>query len=533
MPLFEKSSLHTGIFVFIGVAMAGYTPSFARAAEPASTATTAITAVPSSNAPSARSFLVQQNDIWVQVGDSITEQACYTTYLEAFIRARYPKLAFVAVNSGKSGEVTIQGLIRFRRSVAAFKPTLVTSAFGMNDHVKVFTPNSNFQDDPASPPYRFATAVKGLGARYAVISSSPLLKPVENPDDFKNPDGTFKTPGGRTNFANRMFADKMRVVADQSGALFLDQMSPLQSIWGANYERDWVAAVGDAVKQVDAATTPEAAGLAARYFTEVMKAASRNPELYARLPLPDKEKFTQLWSANRETEVERAAYAKYLKAWLATYQASTPPFVRLSGYTDSVRSTDFIHPNQSGHLHMAGVLFKLMNGDAIVSDVQLNADGLKIVKATKATVRDLSLKDGVFIFRRLDDSLPFPIDAAARPALDVDVNTILGTPRDLFGCNRYLLKVSNLPQGTYRLAIDGVEVARPTSAQLTDGIDLGYMNKGPIFDQTQKLLNTVKQNIIMAVQAKGQPAVEKAVKPRVLEEAQPVERSWSLSKTGP
>ena len=86
-----------------------------------------LTSAPDSDSQSTSAtegFLVRDNDVWVQAGDSITWQALYTTYLEAFIRARYPNLKFVTVNSGKSGEVTIQGVIRFRGSMAAWMSDL-------------------------------------------------------------------------------------------------------------------------------------------------------------------------------------------------------------------------------------------------------------------------------------------------------------------------------------------------------------------------------------------------------------------------
>ena len=487
------------------------------------------TAEKSTPVVAANEFLVKENDIWVQVGDSITEQTLYTTYLEAFIRARYPKLHFVAINSGKSGEVTIQGIIRFRYSIAAFKPTLVTSAYGMNDHIKVFTPASQFQDDPTSAPFRFANATKRLGARYVIINSSPLLKPMESPDILVSKDGTPRLAASRTNLVNKMFADKMRVVAEKNGALFLDQMTPLQTIWGANYERDWIAAVGDSVKRVLDATTPEAASRASLYFTQVMKGILGNREFFARLALPDKEKFVSSWNAKRQTDEERAAYSQYLKNWLAAYNASTPPFVRLSGYTNSVRSIDLIHPNEAGHLHMAGVLFQLMNGNGLVSEVFLDAKSVKVVKTSKAAVRDVSFKNGVLTFKRWDESLPLPIDVAARPALNVDVSTLLGTPQDLFGMSRYLLKISNLPNGDYQIKIDGEEVARRSSDELSKGVDLGFLDKGPIYNQTQKLLEAVKQNIITAFPPKGQPGYSTNVKPKMLEEAQPVERAWTIS----
>src|SRR5688500_11980725 len=108
-------------------------------------------AQPARSTPVPTEWPLRDRHVWVMVGDSITEQKIYTTYMEAFVRARYPKLKFAAVNSGKSGQVYIQGVIRFRDTVAAYKPTLITVNFGMNDHVKVFG-GDDFQDDPTNAP---------------------------------------------------------------------------------------------------------------------------------------------------------------------------------------------------------------------------------------------------------------------------------------------------------------------------------------------------------------------------------------------
>jgi hypothetical protein len=472
-------------------------------------------------------FLVHNNDVWVQAGDSITWQALYTTYLEAFIRARYPKLSFVAVNSGKSGEVTIQGIIRFRGTMAAFKPTLITSAYGMNDHVKVFGPGGNFLDDPRSAPQRFADEVKKVGARYAIISASPLLQPMEDESTFKAADGTWIIPKERTNFVNKQFADQVKIVAERNGIPYLDQMTPLLQIWTANYERDRVAAIRHAIEPFLAVPLTVENLLA---FTNAFKPYQRDSALpLEKLPLPDKDNFlAQMSSAARGDLSKWEVLRQYLVGWAKLVDESTLPFVQVSGYTNSSRAIDLIHPNEAGHLQMAALVFRLMGGDDLVSDVAIDARSAKVVKATKASVRDISSKAGVLSFKRLDESLPLPIDALSRPALNVAVDTELGNSRNLFGTSRYLLQISNLPFGQYSLAIDDEEVARYSAAELAKGVDLGLIKKGPVYEQTQKLLEAVRANVVMAVPEKGQAMVGTNVAPKVVPEALPVEHTWTL-----
>jgi hypothetical protein len=177
---------------------------------------------------------------------------------------------------------------------------------------------------------------------------------------------------------------------------------------------------------------------------------------------------------------------------------------------------------------MAGVLLKLLDADGLVSDVRIDAEKQVVMSATKAEVRDLKIQKGIVSFKRWDQSLPFPIDPLARPALGVDVPTSLGSPHSIFGLSRYLLAVEHLPAGRYEIAIDGEAVAVTTAEQLTLGFDAGLLDKGPVAAQTLRVLAAVRANTIRAVVGKGEPPPSTRVEPKVLAEARPVEHVWTV-----
>ncbi|HVF10120.1 MAG TPA: GDSL-type esterase/lipase family protein [Abditibacteriaceae bacterium] len=475
---------------------------------------------------------LRDGDVWVMVGDSITEQKLYTAYLEAFARARYPKLPFVVVHSGKSGQVYIQGIIRFKNTVAAYKPTLITVNFGMNDHVKVFA-GEDFQDDPRNSPQRFMQTVADLkNARLYVLSASPLLAPADygpSVESLRTPHDP-KASRERSNPINKLFADKLRLVAERNGVPFIDQMTTLQTIWAANYPRDFVATLRDGLKAFsEEPITAENAAPKKTTLGPFINPYTTRPGWANALPLPDKENLLEnlaaLPAATTPTALE--AFRLYARGWLAQVDAANPPFVRLSGYSKSSRILDLIHPNEAGHLHMAAVILKQMKADNLVSEVVIDAKTNKLTSAKKAVVSDLAMQAGVLRFKRLDDSLPLPIDPLARPALDVDVRTPLGTPRDLFGMSRYLTTVANLPVGNYEIAIDGATVATVSAADLARGVDLGLLDKGPVFAQTQKLLAAVRADLVDALAPKTAEEIA-AVVPKTLPEAQPVEHVWTV-----
>ncbi len=83
-------------------------------------------------------FFLKPGDRVVFYGDSITDQRLYTTFVETYVRTRYPKLDVSFVHSGWGGDRVTGGGggsvdVRLKRDVQAYKPTVVTIMLGMND----------------------------------------------------------------------------------------------------------------------------------------------------------------------------------------------------------------------------------------------------------------------------------------------------------------------------------------------------------------------------------------------------------------
>lgn len=487
-------------------------------------------------APVGGDFAVREGDIWVMVGDSITAQKLYTTYLEAFARARYPGLKFVAVNSGRSGEVYINSLVRFRTTIAAYAPTLVTVNYGMNDHAKVFPTEQDFLEKPNSAPQRFVNEVQKLGARLVIASASPLVAPR----DWAADGGRLRLTGQnlvpkdlpagwRSNPANALFAEKLHELAGRNGVPFIDQMTPLALVWGANYGRDRVAGLCRAVKPlVEEPITEANFAKQGMLLHQALKPVLGDADLVAVLPAPDKENLLAGWKGLAGKGAAQAEiFRAYLRDWVRSVEAAVPPFVQVSGYDDFSRPHDLIHPGPTGHLQMAALLFRGLRADGLVSEVSLDFAARTLVGAKKASVRNLSWEGGGVSFQRLDECLPLPIDPAARPALALETATPQGSPRDLFGMSRQPLTVTGLPAGDYELSIDGVRVATASARQLAEGFDTGLLEKGPVAEQCAKLLAAVKSGLLVADVDKRRPPDAVPV-PRVLAEAQPHEHLWSL-----
>jgi len=188
-------------------------------------------------------FVLHDGDRVVFLGDSITEQKLYTTYIEAYTVTRFPKQTFHFWNSGWGGdtawlrmrsfpdekalfaaegdaqqklvEASVDGPLN--RDVVSLKPTMVTVNFGMNDHN--YEP---FREDIFNAYVRSQSEIvkvlKKNGARVVLMTPQP----IENLSGDPSADARNK--------AIRKFADGLKEVAAKEGTTFVDQFDPYMAI---------------------------------------------------------------------------------------------------------------------------------------------------------------------------------------------------------------------------------------------------------------------------------------------------------------
>lgn len=184
-------------------------------------------------------FLIHDGDRVVFLGDSITEQRLYTTYIEAYALTRHPQWKLWFRNVGWGGdtswlrqrshpdenklfaadETTQQRMVEdsvrrgLERDVLPLKPTLVTVKFGMNDHSY-----QAFREDIFKAYVRsqaeIAEVLKANGARVAFLTPQPIEDKRPDPDkDIRNE-------------SLRKFSNGLKDVASKEGDAFVDQFGP-------------------------------------------------------------------------------------------------------------------------------------------------------------------------------------------------------------------------------------------------------------------------------------------------------------------
>jgi lysophospholipase L1-like esterase len=188
-------------------------------------------------------FFIRDGDRVVFLGDSITEQRLYTTYLEVYALARQPawKLTFRNVGWGgdtswlrqrshtDEGELfaadsaTQQRMVDeavgrgLGRDVLPLKPTAVTVKFGMNDHsYQAFRPD--IFGAYVRSQEQIAKVLQANGARVAFLTPQPIEDKRPDPDkDARNQ-------------SLRKFSDGLKAVAASTGSAFVDQFDPYMAM---------------------------------------------------------------------------------------------------------------------------------------------------------------------------------------------------------------------------------------------------------------------------------------------------------------
>lgn len=203
-------------------------------------------------------FFIRDGDRVVFLGDSITQQRLYTSYIEAYALTRFPSWKLTFRNVGWGGDTAwlrqryrLDETLLFasdetgqaeminravgsglQRDVLPLKPTVVTVNFGMNDHrYEAFRPDIFRAYVRAQA--EIARVLTDHGARVAFLTPQPIEDKRVDPDqDVRNQ-------------SLRKFSDGLRDVAARTNARFVDEFDPYMAAMLAS--RSALIGRGDAV----------------------------------------------------------------------------------------------------------------------------------------------------------------------------------------------------------------------------------------------------------------------------------------------
>ena len=174
-------------------------------------------------------FSLKDGDTVVFYGDSITQRRLYSTFVEAYVLTRFPKLNVRFVNSGWAGDTISGGAggsleVRLQRDVIAYHPTVVTVLLGMNDGGYHALDEATYHDFTTGYE-KLIRILKGAlpDVRLILLEPSPY-------DDVTRP---LKFPGGYNEVLKR-FGKFLRTLGESQKTTVVDLNSavtgPLASV---------------------------------------------------------------------------------------------------------------------------------------------------------------------------------------------------------------------------------------------------------------------------------------------------------------
>src|SRR5262245_46525946 len=157
----------------------------------------------------AEPFFLQKNDRVLFLGDSITEQYQYSTYIELYLTARFPDWNLTFLNAGIGGDTANGGAGRFKTHILDEKPNCITINFGMNDagYGKF---DAGRQATYVKSTEAMLDAARAAGMRVALLSPNAVDRRVQ--DRFALYLETQKE-----------FYAPLKDIAEKRGAFFVDQ----------------------------------------------------------------------------------------------------------------------------------------------------------------------------------------------------------------------------------------------------------------------------------------------------------------------
>jgi hypothetical protein len=146
---------------------------------------------------------------------------------------------------------------------------------------------------------------------------------------------------------------------------------------------------------------------------------------------------------------------------------------------------DGIHPNWAGAFVMAALVLQGLHAPDLVSSAKLDAGARSTTSTQACSITWQDSPAGTIAFQRTDDAMPWPTPP------DVDVALKLPGFDPATTLNRYDLTVTGLKGTSYKLSEDDQEIGTYSATDLANGVNLGFVRHGAIYDQGQKILQAV------------------------------------------
>jgi len=164
---------------------------------------------------------LKPGDFVAVVGDSITEQKLYSLFIEDYLLMCQPAAQLRTTQFGWGGETSWGFAARMTNDMLRFKPTVVTTCFGMND-AGSFNPDQGARYRKCQR--EIVEECKKAGVRVVVVGSPGCV----DSDTFQHDKG----PAAAVAYNKLLEAERdiSREVAQSEGVIFADVFSPMVDV---------------------------------------------------------------------------------------------------------------------------------------------------------------------------------------------------------------------------------------------------------------------------------------------------------------
>ena len=145
---------------------------------------------------------------------------------------------------------------------------------------------------------------------------------------------------------------------------------------------------------------------------------------------------------------------------------------------------DPVHVGAVGQYNMAASILMELKASGEVSSATIGAGG-KVAEAKRCKITDVTAKDGKLSFTRLDEAGPWSIPPKADAALKLLPDTLK--------LSQYLLRVTGLPEGQYRVSINGSPAGSVSAKELKEGWNLTTVTEGFFAKRSQEILALINK----------------------------------------
>jgi lysophospholipase L1-like esterase len=195
-----------------------------------------------------------------------------------------------------------------------------------------------------------------------------------------------------------------------------------------------------------------------------------------------------------------------------TRQKINPSFTIVGG--------DRIHPTAPGHFVMAYEFLRAQGLGGPVFSIEVDAASGQTGVLQNCEVRDLKIQPGRVAFTSWENSLPFPVEAAASPALE-----LVPFMQEF---NRQIVTVRGLEPSDYTLKIDDQEIGKFTAEQLAEGVDLAGRADTPQAKQAAEVLAALGKKWDVVAKLRNLAVCEHAAWPDATRPIEPEEMQSKL-----